>query len=361
MQLNCASVLAALAALSGVADAAKSMFSHGRGTLGLEQVLISHPQQALMSLLRSSADASAPDPSISSLAAIAASLSQDPGTSSSSVAQIRSLVLGLEDGLIAEFNTTQAGINNVSGFDNCVSDMNSRLTACNSTAATNNSAYEECIAEWRQLNDYYTTCRERELYINGTKLLVCEEYDNSSFQLPFNYRFCPANDAFSGTYEQYLQRSVDRLYILRSLKANCSYWANQWTNITDMCDATEIVLTEKWENCSGMLNTSNCTDYNCRKTECSTYDTCWSAQEGAFNATVTMAYALETSLHAQWRALQRIECLLEVIDATTNQTALLEECIARRHMVPSYLNITNTTAPAKPACSTSPRPDECPV
>eukprot|EP00930_Biecheleria_cincta_P029041 TRINITY_DN201_c0_g2_i1.p1 TRINITY_DN201_c0_g2~~TRINITY_DN201_c0_g2_i1.p1 ORF type:complete len:362 (+),score=62.26 TRINITY_DN201_c0_g2_i1:71-1156(+) len=361
MQMNCASVLAALAALFGAADAAKAMFNHGRNYLGLEQVLISHPQQALMSLLRNSADASAPDPSISSLAAIAASLSQDAGTSPSSVQQIRSLVLGLEDGLLAEFNTTQSGINNVSGFQHCIDTMNSAQATCNSANTGNNSAYEACIAEWRQLNDYYVTCRETELEYNRTKQLICTDYSNASWESPFNWRFCPANDAFQGTYEQYLQRSVDRLYILRSLKENCTRATDRWTNKTDMCDATEIVLNEKWENCSRLLNVSNCTSYNCRKTACSSYDTCWSAQEGAFNAAITMAYGLEKSLHAQWRALQRIECLLDVIDATTNQTQLLEECIARRHMVPAYLNITNTTPPAKPPCSAEPRPAECPA
>eukprot|EP00930_Biecheleria_cincta_P029040 TRINITY_DN201_c0_g1_i1.p1 TRINITY_DN201_c0_g1~~TRINITY_DN201_c0_g1_i1.p1 ORF type:complete len:366 (+),score=56.45 TRINITY_DN201_c0_g1_i1:61-1158(+) len=365
MQLNCASVLAALVALSSVADSAKSRSSksilNGRHALGLEQVLVSHPQQALMSLLRSSADASAPDPSISSLAAIAASLSQDASTTPSSVQQIKSLVLGLEDGLIAEFNTTQSGINNISGFQHCIDTMNSAISTCNNAGTGNNSAYEACIAEWRQLNDYYTTCRATEQEYNATRVLICNDYSNASWQSPFNWHFCPANDNFQGTYEQYLQRSVDRLYTLRSLRENCTRATDRWTNKTDMCDATEIVLNEKWENCSQLLNVSNCTGYNCRKTSCTSYDTCWSAQEGAFNATVTMAYGLEKSLHAQWRALQRIECLLEVIDASSNQTAMLEECIARRHVVPSYLNFTNTAPPAKPPCSSAPRPDACPA
>lgn len=359
MQLNCASVLSALAALFGAAYAAKSMSSHGRNILGLEHVLISHPQQALMSLLRSSTDASAPDPSISSLAAIAASLSSDPGTSSSSVQQIRSLVLGLEDGLIAEFNVTQSSINHT-GFNTCITNMNSAQVRCNSSTGHNNSDYDACMAEYHQLEAYYNTCRERELYINGTRILVCDEYNNANFPSPFNTHFCPTNDNFQGTYEQYLQRSVDRLYVLRSLRANCSYWTNSWTNTTDMCDATEIVLNEKYYNCSLLLNESNCTGYNCRGGACSEYDTCWTTEVGAFNARVTMALTLEKNLHAQWRALQRIECLLEVIDAQTNQTALLEECIARRHQVPVWLNFTSTTEPPKPPCS-NPKPDECPA
>lgn len=371
MQLKCAFFVSALVAFFGDVFAAKSGHLQKRSALSLdswqehvaEQVLVSHPQQALLTLIRQATDIHAPDPSIASLAAIAASLSQDPSSSSNSVAQIRALVEGLEGALYDECATTQSGINNLSAFDECTTTMEHAVFKCNSSHP-NNSAYDNCMSEWKQLNESYETCRSTEEEFGRLKTIVCNDYDNISWDSPFNWHYCPENDPFVGTYEQYLQRNVDKLYTLRALKENCSKATDRWTNKTDLCDAEQIVLDEKWQNCSQVVEgAGKCTDYNCRKHSCSEFDQCWAGALGAFNGEIKLAHGLEQSLSAQWRALQRIECLLDVLDATEgeNQTHMLEVCIARHHTVPANLTITNTTPPEKSHCSPEPRPEECPV
>ncbi|CAK9112955.1 Uncharacterized protein SCF082_LOCUS52368, partial [Durusdinium trenchii] len=169
------------------------------------------------------------DPMVSSLAAMAESLSkQDPATRESSVNSIKTLLQGLLDSITSQHTIAQKSVTNQSVFDSCSTQKTADLAHAQTVKKEANwtdttAAYNACQAEFEALNSTYTSCYRQEDMLKVAATARCEYFQSVDRTDNFQSWFCHEDDfPASSSYEAYLQRNIEMLADFRMRKANCS-------------------------------------------------------------------------------------------------------------------------------------------
>lgn len=326
---------------------------------------VSH--EALMALL--SEKGQPLDPMVSSLAAMAESIQkQDPSSREESVTSIKNLLKGLLDSISSQHSIAQKSVTNQSAFVSC----NAMKTADMAHAETikkeinwtdTSSAYSTCQGEFEALNSTWTSCFHQEEMLAVAATAKCEYFKSVDRTSNFQSWFCHEDDfPASGTYEAYLQRNIDMLADFRMRQANCTNATAAHTSKQLECSGYHQQAAAKEVMCAHltpMEKPADCSSYQAKKQACTSYQNCRTQAQGESDNAVSTADQLAESLKAQWSALKKIECLLDVILTSGDQTAL-QACVDASHDT-SSLNIIVPATPAAEACLPGVPPAGCPA
>ncbi|CAJ1442988.1 unnamed protein product, partial [Effrenium voratum] len=284
------------------------------------------------------------DPMVSSLAAMAESISkQEPGAREESVKSIKTLLTGLLDSITSQHTIAQNSVTNLTAFTTCNVNKAADLAHAGTVKKVSNwtdtsAAYNACIAELEAYNSSYTSCAAQEKMLDVAATARCEYFEAVDRTENFQSWFCHEDDyPATASYESYLQRNIDMLADFRLRRSNCS-------NATS---AHGVKQTE----CGGKKGLLDA------KEACVSYSNCWSQAGSESSSAVSTADQLADSLKAQWKALKRIECLLDVI-LTSSQATALQQCVDQVHDA-SSLDIAPPAAPAQEVCTAGAAPAGC--
>lgn len=230
---------------------------------------------------------------------------------------------------------------------------------------------------------------------HSAKTATCELYNEINYPSAGAARIarCADSTLFSGSYEDFLERDIQMLATLRQREQNCTDTSSVYSSKSAECDAITIALSDKLKECLAMevqlsydssftidsyqdysqpstdnlthyydpVTQTNCGPYEAKVVACSNYAACYTSEVSMMDSSYLSAKELSSSRQAEMTALNRIVCLLDVLQLpAAEQPAKLTECIAAIHDV-SSLNLVKPVAPAKAACDPGATPAGCVV
>eukprot|EP00930_Biecheleria_cincta_P098090 TRINITY_DN89782_c0_g1_i1.p1 TRINITY_DN89782_c0_g1~~TRINITY_DN89782_c0_g1_i1.p1 ORF type:complete len:407 (+),score=61.33 TRINITY_DN89782_c0_g1_i1:36-1256(+) len=316
--------------------------------------------------------------SLGELAGALATLAQASSSTGSSnpdpstVASVREMVQAFIVSLVQEHNESMLIVNDLSGFTHCDAAMNTsfaNLTIATTTAGATttgtttttslcNSA--ACWEELKQLQYLNESCRTNLTWWYTNMRYGCDLFNgtNRSVEEVKNER-CTENWG-NGTYEQYLERDVQLLEELTYARENCSNLTEDYDREETVCQNITTQLVEKMRQClecdmgnnftSTTAGAALCPVVPDRQTICDDYGICWNNANSTFAARCALQQELAISRKAEYRALMRINCLLDVLVVNESQQyATLVGCINTTYSTDG-LNIYCGTPPSPLAC-----------
>jgi len=357
--------LSCLIAAFGATAAAKSTAGHLRASLANDAAA---PQQALLGLVAAAANAKGDSPEfdISSLATLAQSLSKTGGIVET-VNTIKGLVTGMMESLSQEAAAAQMGLANKTLYDTCNTNKASAMAAVAKLEAAapadgHYAEYHKCVEELSNLNTTAKSCTSQEDLLRVAKQARCEYFATVDRSSNFQSWFCHEDDfPVSSSYESYLQRNIDMLAEYRTRKQNCTDATSSYVAKQTECSAKMTAVATQELHCASLKSNATeaiCTPYQGKMSACSAYDSCWAASEAAAANNYNTAVSISNNLKTQWNALKRIECLLDVLAKSGDQTAALTECIQKSHSTDA-LTIVRPPVPTKETCVTGAKPEGC--
>mmetsp|Transcript_24068 Transcript_24068/g.57034 ORF Transcript_24068/g.57034 Transcript_24068/m.57034 type:complete len:389 (+) Transcript_24068:60-1226(+) len=332
-----------------------------------------------------------------SLASVAGALAnmanQANASSSTTVQSIKDYISQMLADITTQHNIAQAELTDVSGYTSCDTTMTASMgnittpapsttvsttTILTTTLAPTSAELEQCLAEIQTINTSVITCESEAEAAKMASDAVCA---NFHYQTVAEAKAARCNDTFAGSYEQYLERDVHILADYIAKKQNCSNFTTLTDSKMSHCTVLRNSLTEKQLACSKIVvvtttsatptttqqdNTAEeqalCENYHKKVETCSDYDSCYESVDLAKQSERQAASTLEASRAAEWVALKRMLCLVDVL-GTADQSAKIQACMAKAvsDYNTSHLELTLPNAPDKQACGPFEKPATCSV
>lgn len=376
------------------------------------------PRQQLLQLLQQAPSTASP----ATLAEVAGALgslaleadhSKDDGTT---IEAIRKLMTELTTAIEQQHTEAQTALQSHGNFQTCldakeqafgeaakmVSTTTSAAPTTTSTSTTTTAGpttttlhpdLAACKAQEAELILRNKTCHSELVATHSAKTATCELYNEINYPSAGAARIarCADSTLFSGSYEDFLERDIQMLATLRQREQNCTDTSSVYSSKSAECDAITIALSDKLKECLAMevqlsydssftidsyqdysqpstdnlthyydpVTQTNCGPYEAKVVACSNYAACYTSEVSMMDSSYLSAKELSSSRQAEMTALNRIVCLLDVLQLpAAEQPAKLTECIAAIHDV-SSLNLVKPVAPAKAACDPGATPAGC--
>lgn len=292
------------------------------------------------------------------------SVTADPAT----VASIRNMVQLFINELVIEHNESMIIVNDVSGFELCAQNLTTTTTttgdsSTNSTfTSTTINTATNCSYCWEEVNNSQVgneTCWSNLTYYQGPMYEVCNYYNGTNRNLSeVQQERC--HETWTGSYEAYLERDIYLLAELTYARENCSNLTDLYVNETTQCQNLSDGIPDKIRRCLDceMLNESNTTGTttSCvvapeRLEICNEYEACFASANRTFSTRCTNQQYLSISRKAEYRALMRINCLLDVLVVDISlQYDTLVNCINTTYST-DQLTIVCGTPPDQLPCN----------
>eukprot|EP00439_Symbiodinium_sp_Y106_P028381 s2095_g3.t1 len=300
----------------------------------------------------------------------------DEGT----IAAIRTLITTLLQTITTQHQAAQTAVENTTLYQACISAKDTAFGKANALTSTTTSTttttgapttttihadLAACKSQEADLIVQNRTCYGELDASRSAKLATCELYDDMNYINAGSAR-CGDAAAFAGTYEEYLERDIQTLAVLQARSKNCSAATTGY----DSKECLELeahlaqihALPDSSTPATGpttAVTQEFCAPWAAKVAACSNYDACYTSkavmQESSFNA----AKELATSRQAEYLALKRIDCLLNVLESSAaEQPDKLTACVSAAHDV-SSLELKKPVPPAKADCVPGVQPAGC--
>jgi len=213
----------------------------------------------------------------------------------------------------------------------------------------------------------YDSCGKTMDALKTTMNLACDEY-NKAVKAP-NVNLVPAQNG-NEDYKLWLGRVKtwvdDELSSVTRKEAACNTAKSNYDNEKERCEGLsgDGGLKKAWEDkktqcdeAQTAFETAAC-DYSSKvAATCSSYETCVAATETVYDNQRPHIESEEKDRETEFRAVQRIKCLLDVWGAQGDSVdkAKLQECMNKTHST-SHLELSYPTPPAVPLCALPERP-----
>ncbi|CAE7317730.1 unnamed protein product [Symbiodinium natans] len=205
------------------------------------------------------------------------------------------------------------------------------------TLAELDKSHTEC----RQSQDtmwssYKQTCiTEREIYENEKKA-ICDQYDSVNvFENPTSV--CVMADGTAvptiGNYLTAMEAYFNKKHaVLKEWKDKCDNATNTPFANEELCKEKVCTYYDKKIECDTKQNKfeqKSCDLH--RSYRCSSYTNCYDQKKETYRNIVSLAKESELAAQAEWRAVKRIECLINALRVTESELAgAIDACKAKR-------------------------------
>ncbi|CAE7764983.1 unnamed protein product [Symbiodinium sp. CCMP2592] len=307
------------------------------------------------------------------------------------ISAIRTLITTLLQDITTQHQAAQTAIDNTTLYQACISAKDIAFGKANALTSTTTSTTTTTGAPTTTtIHADLATCKSQEADLivkNGNceldasrsaKLATCELYDDMNYINAGAARAARCGDAaaFTGTYEEYLERDIQTLALLQARSKNCSAATTAFDSKVTECAKAFDELTSKVQECLELeahlaqihalpdsstpaVTQEFCAPWAAKVAACSNYDACYTSEavmeESSFNAAKQVA----NSRQAEYLALKRIDCLLTVLaSSAAEQPDNLTACVSAAHDV-SSLELKKPVQPAKAECVPGVQPAGC--
>eukprot|EP00440_Ansanella_granifera_P041231 gb/GFBE01044714.1/.p1 GENE.gb/GFBE01044714.1/~~gb/GFBE01044714.1/.p1 ORF type:complete len:578 (+),score=133.95 gb/GFBE01044714.1/:1-1734(+) len=243
------------------------------------------------------------------------------------------------DDSIADFykcdNHFQAACGNATALNQTIPNASATHRSCRFEERTDAVAANECNQVLADMEAAYAAAKvecdkfEEDYPLGGRELC--------------NNRIGNAGDHYLNLYEywdQYLEWYDGNISFCRDLKLKVD-------NLTVKCHNLTAVHERKRKACNnlqGKLDTNSCGFVQVSEGGCEEFTTCNSTATANFYAVNQSVAAQEQALKQEWRAVLRIECLLDALRADNITGELIDACIATTYSL-HEISINYTSPP----------------
>lgn len=286
----------------------------------------------------------------------------DPAT----VASVRNLVQLFISQLVIEHNESVNLEHDTSGFTVCAENITTTLTTTGINASKKEG--ENCSVCWEETKEIQVvneTCFTNLTYYQGPMYEACEYFNGTNRKIS-EVQAERCSETWSKSYEDYLERDILLLAELTYARENCTNLSDLMVNETKICKNQSSSIAEKMKKCLDceMQNTSNITEdspgdsTDCvvvpeRKVMCDEYEMCYSSAKRTYNKRCADQTTMAIARKAEYRALMRINCLLNVLVVEVSEEYVtLVDCINTTYST-AELNIICEPPPAPLPCSST--------
>jgi len=213
----------------------------------------------------------------------------------------------------------------------------------------------------------YDSCGKTMDALKTTMNLACDEY-NKAVKAP-NVNLVPAQNG-NEDYKLWLGRVKtwvdDELSSVTRKEAACNTAKSNYDNEKERCEGLsgDGGLKKAWEDkktqcdeAQTAFETAACEYFSKVEATCSAYETCVAATKTVYDNQRPHIEKEEKDRETEYRAVQRIKCLLDVWGAQGDSVdkAKLQECVDKTHST-SHLEVSYPTPPEVPSCALPERP-----
>eukprot|EP00438_Fugacium_kawagutii_P019719 Skav213548 [mRNA] locus=scaffold263:16464:17630:+ [translate_table: standard] len=152
-------------------------------------------------------------------------------------------------------------------------------------------------------------------------------------------------------YDRMLQQLHERLKSIRIRRMLCANTTGALKLQQSVCEGQEAEIQRQRSSCNeiqGVLDSSVCDLSTSMSTTCAQYKACRSQATLSYDLVHHTVKAREDTLHEEWKALQRIECILDAM-SSSNVVAATRECNQALYSV-SHLLVNYVTIPPCQPC-----------
>eukprot|EP00930_Biecheleria_cincta_P012630 TRINITY_DN11672_c0_g1_i1.p1 TRINITY_DN11672_c0_g1~~TRINITY_DN11672_c0_g1_i1.p1 ORF type:complete len:370 (-),score=41.85 TRINITY_DN11672_c0_g1_i1:90-1199(-) len=242
--------------------------------------------------------------------------------------------------LLFQHQVAQAAINNFSGWaecnrtrDQCLGGVPATTGAPTTTAVPTTTSTTATGCACCQL----ANCSRELEWVRIQMNYTCSELarENRSVDEVKTER---CNETWATTYEDYLERDIEKLATLQLLNENCTNWTQRWINTSGECADGEAQCYIELRANETLNQADQGSSYECcsgeqQNASSISYETCMLSAAATWQDEVNSQLILAESRQTEWRAVKRIMCLSDVLymNASQDQRGALQACIDARY------------------------------
>lgn len=175
------------------------------------------------------------------------------------------------------------------------------------------------------MNISNTSCYNNLTFWDGLWQQACDYYNGTDRSVP-EVKDERCVETWTSSYEDYLERDIQLLAELTDSRENCTRYRDRHATQEQICRNISTQLQEKIYLCllcdrddSGSTTTGTPTTPCPGQDACNDYDQCYSGENATFVGRCSTQQQLSVARKAEYRALMRINCLLDVLVVDLSQ------------------------------------------
>eukprot|EP00933_Yihiella_yeosuensis_P070683 TRINITY_DN78834_c0_g1_i1.p1 TRINITY_DN78834_c0_g1~~TRINITY_DN78834_c0_g1_i1.p1 ORF type:complete len:420 (+),score=120.22 TRINITY_DN78834_c0_g1_i1:92-1351(+) len=264
--------------------------------------------------------------------------------------QIVNLTAAMKDQLIKQKDETQEALNKSwvdlksCSFDGLAQQMP------NSSVDTYDKAHRACAEKESEAYGEWQDCMSMLVPLNTTLQITFQEHSLYEDNWPYNCKI--SEPAPKGSTKPKMLEWV-KFFEEKWGKWNVTYvkW-QQALSAFSVKEAACTKLHDAWEaeftKCTAIQNRMEAVACGGQTKECTKYKTCYKTTSDAYATQKDLAKKEASSVHAEWAAILRIECILKAFGKDLNdQTTLAADIAVCQRIGAAPANATNATPPVE--------------
>ncbi|CAE7857083.1 unnamed protein product [Symbiodinium microadriaticum] len=294
------------------------------------------------------------------VAAVSASKGRESPETKALVEKLQQLLDNAKPAIKKTLEGLQATLTNTG---NAMSDCGGQEMQRSSAAfeknfTTKSAAHKTCRQTQKQNLDTQNTCQTELKTVTSTAKTTCEALEALEKTMYSAKDSCEvkSGEAFEAYHTRLIEASQKTLVEYKKLKEGCAKAKEELESKGPECTIALKTYEDQKENCDSVqdaMDSLSCSHYEAATSKCEASGTCYDKAVANYESVQTSSMTQLDSLKKEWRAILRMECIIQVFNLQESKRAsAIDSCQAKdmSGQADSDLPLQLSTIPNKPTC-----------
>jgi len=237
-------------------------------------------------------------------------------------------------------------------------EMQKSSAAFEKNFTTKSAAHKTCRQTQKQNLDAQNTCQTELKTVTSTAKTTCEALEALEKTMYSAKDSCEvkSGEAFEAYHTRLIEASQKTLAEYKKLKEGCAKAKKELEEKGPECTVALKTYETQKENCDSVqdaMDSLSCSHYEAATSKCEASGTCYDKAVANYESVQTSSMTQLDSLKKEWRAILRMECIIQVFNLEESKRAsAIDSCQAKdmSAQADSDLPLQLSTIPTKPTC-----------
>ena len=237
-------------------------------------------------------------------------------------------------------------------------EMQKSSAAFEKNFSTKSAAHKTCRQTQKQNLDAQNTCQTELKTVTSTAKTTCDALEALEKTMYSAKDSCEvkSGEAFEAYHTRLIEASQKTLAEYKKLKEGCAKAKQELEEKGPECTVALKTYESQKENCDSVqdaMDSLSCSHYEAATSKCEASGTCYDKAVANYESVQTSSMTQLDSLKKEWRAILRMECIIQVFNLEESKRAsAIDSCQAKdmSAQADSDLPLQLSTIPDKPTC-----------
>ena len=246
-------------------------------------------------------------------------------------------------------------------------EMQKSSAAFEKNFSTKSAAHKTCRQTQKQNLDAQNTCQTELKTVTSTAKTTCDALEALEKTMYSAKDSCEvkSGEAFEAYHTRLIEASQKTLAEYKKLKEGCAKAKQELEEKGPECTVALKTYESQKENCDSVqdaMDSLSCSHYEAATSKCEASGTCYDKAVANYESVQTSSMTQLDSLKKEWRAILRMECIIQVFNLEESKRAsAIDSCQAKDMSAPATspqtrLAVQGTCRPTSRACQQTVRP-----